>query len=231
MLYRTRIAVLLTILICECLWAASLHAQTINVQHNGVFQFCAANLASIGGNNEWNFTGACTPPSTRQLTATMTYVPPGGTIVTGVTECDQIMGRAKATDPIVPFPGRSNAAPVINNFGRDKFISCHFVAPSSGASFGWWKPTEYNYSFDLTSAISTTMGDFSPSGNGCTKQSGSGQQLVGWTTTGAQASLCRLVPGRDYYLSIKPTNPAQITNGCPLRNAACVVGLSNSFGG
>lgn len=207
------------------------HGQTINVQHNGVTQFCATNLASIGGDNNWNFTGTCTPPATRQLSATITFVPPGGTLLTGVTECDQIMGRAKADDPIVPFPGRHNAAPVINNFGRGSFIACHFRAPAAGSTHGWWSTTDYNYGFDLTSAISATMGDFSPAGSGCAKQSSSGQILAGWTTVPAQyRSLCAVIPGGDYYFMMKPTNPAQVTNGCPATRPSCVVGLANNFG-
>lgn len=209
--------------------AATPQSATYNVQRNGTPLFCASGIAVSG--NTYNFTGDCSMPVTRQLTATLTYVPPGGTLVTGVTECDQIMGRASASDPIVPFPGRPNAAPVINNFGRTNFISCHFRAPVSGATFGWWKPTEYNHGFDLTSAISTTMGDFNPSGAGCRMVSGSGQNLVGWNTDGTKRSLCQLVAGRDYYLSMKATNPQQVTAVCPLRNQFCVVGLANSFGG
>lgn len=217
--------------VCVALFAANTaRADDIRIHYPTTQQIaCATNLASING-ADWYFTGVCASPAVRQTRAILTYVPPGGRIDSDVTLCDSIMGRAQATDPIVAFPGRPNAAPVINNFGRNSFISCKFTAPTTGARFGWWKPSEYNYSFDLTSSISSVMGDFAPTGRGCTMQSQSGQNLAGWHTDAGHASLCLLVPGATYYMNFRPTNPQQVTAGCPLSFNSCVVGLTNNFG-
>ncbi len=224
------VSVLVT-LVVACSFA---RAQTINVQHDGVPAFCATNLASIGGDNVWNFTGTCaTPPPAagRILSSRIAYVPNAGIRQVGVTEWSAVFGHATATDAEVAFPGRPNSQPSVMDFRRTGYLALHFV-PGTVGKFGMVQHTEYNYGADLTWAISTAAGDFAPSSALCHGATQSGQQIARWTTQPATyRSYCPLVQGGSYYLNIKLTDPAQATSTCAANQASCVIGLANSFGG
>lgn len=220
---------LLLILLLGCA-----NATEINVQHDGVTAFCATNLASIGGNNQWNFTGTCTtppPPSGRILSSRIAYVPSSGIRQVGVTEWAAVFGHATATDSEVAFPGRPNSQPSIMDFRRTGYLALHFV-PGAVGKFGMVQHTEYNYGFNLTWSISTVAGDFSPANALCHGATQSGQQIARWTTMPATyRTYCPVIVGGNYYLNVKPTDPAQGTSTCPATQVNCVVGLANSFGG
>src|SRR5690348_11656905 len=58
---------------------------------------------------------------------------------TDITEWDNIWGHATALDAAVPFPGRSNAAPIFLNFDPSRYVAAHFVVPIGMLpnTYGW----------------------------------------------------------------------------------------------
>lgn len=209
-------------------------ADSIFVQHDGTTAFCATGLGSIS-NGTWNFTGTCTtppPPSGRILSSRIAYVPNTGQLrQTGVTEWTQVFGHATAIDAEVAFPGRPNSQPSVMDFRRTGYLALHFV-PGSIGRFGMVQHTEYNYGADLTWAISTVAGDFSPANALCHGATLSGQQIARWTTQPTTyRSYCPVIVGGNYYLNVKLTDPTQGTSTCGMNQVACVIGFANSFGG
>ena len=144
-----------------------------------------------------------------------------------VTEWANIWGHATALDDVVPWPGRSNASPVFLDFGRTTYIAAHFQVPPGTPStwYGWIIHTEYEYGADVTAAISTGCGDFSPPAQACYTLGTSGQLLVPWRTR--TGNFCNLVPGADYYLNLKLRDPNVTANGCD--TSSCVIGTANAI--
>jgi len=144
-----------------------------------------------------------------------------------VTDWANIWGHATALDAVVPWPGRSNSSPVFLDFGRTTYVAAHFLVPAGTPSnwFGWIVHTEYDYGADVTGAISTICGDFSPPAQACYTQGASGQNLVPWRTT--TGNFCNLVPGTDYYLNLKLRDPNAQATGCDA--TSCVIGTANAI--
>jgi hypothetical protein len=143
-------------------------------------------------------------------------------------EWENIWGHADPYDTTTPWPGRGNSAPVIAEFGKTTYIAAHFYVPPGAPLtwLGWITHTDYNYGHNITAAISTECGDFSPAAQTCFIQSQSGQPLVPWrTNTGA---FCRLQPDTDYYLNLKMTNPNEPSPTCSQHADVCAIGTANA---
>lgn len=113
--YRSRIAVLLSILIIECMWIAAAHAADFNVLRNGAPAFCAPALVVSG--STYDFRGDCgvTPPpddASQLKRATVTYHE-GIAQNVDVTQFGNLWGRASAADPIKPWPFASGSEPLV----------------------------------------------------------------------------------------------------------------------
>jgi hypothetical protein len=145
-----------------------------------------------------------------------------------LTEWENIWGHASPYDTTTPWPGRANSAPVIADFGKTTYIAAHFYVPQGAPLtwLGWITHTDYNYGHNLTAAISTECGDFSPGAQACFVQSLSGQPMVPWrTNTGA---FCRLRPNTDYYLNLKMTDPNEQSPTCSHNADVCAIGTANA---
>jgi hypothetical protein len=117
---------------------------------------------------------------------------------------------------------------VIADFGKTTYIAAHFFVPVGAPLtwLGWITHTDYNYGHDLTAAISTECGDFSPSAQACFIQGLSGLPIVPWrTNTGA---FCRLQPNTDYYLNLKMTDPDGPSSTCSHNAVVWGVGPANA---
>lgn len=173
------------------------------------------------------------PPSGRITTSNIAYVPATGSVrFTSITECSAIWGHASPFDAEIPWPpGRPNAQPSLLNFTRTGYVGCHFRAPTTPNAYGWITHTEYNAGFDPTWSISSSPGDFAPLGVLCHGEASSGQNIAFFTNApNVYRTFCGLVPGADYYLNIKPTNPAEDTSTCPSSHPQCVFGTANASG-
>lgn len=146
-----------------------------------------------------------------------------------VTEWENIWGHATALDAVVPWPGRSNSSPVFLNFGKSTYVAAHFLVPAGTPPtwFGWITHTEYQYGTDLTGAISTICGDFTPAAQHCFTAGTSGQLIVPWRTSAG--SFCELTPGVDYYLNLKIRDPAQSNVSCAPSATDCIIGTANAL--
>ena len=118
---------------------------------------------------------------------------------------------------------------MIADFGKYTYIAAHFYVPSGTPVtwLGWIVHTEYNYGHNLTAAISTSCGDFSPSAQACYVESVSGLNLVPWRTN--SGNFCRLQPNTDYYLNLRMTNPDEPSSTCSHGAEVCAVGTANAF--
>ena len=180
-----------------------------------------------------NFEDASSCPAGRQLTSDIGYVGDNnsGDLRYGVqvTEWENIWGHASPYDSTAPWPGRANSAPVIADFGKYTYIAAHFYVPAGAPItwLGWITHTDYNYGHNLTAAISTECGDFSPGAQACFVQSQSGQPLVPWRTN--TGSFCRLQPNTDYYLNLKMTNPDEQSPTCSQHAEVCAIGTANAL--
>jgi hypothetical protein len=145
-----------------------------------------------------------------------------------VREWENIWGHASPNDATIPWPGRANSAPVIADFGKFTYIAAHFTVPAVAPPtwLGWITHTDYNYGHNLTGAISTQCGDFSPSAQACFIQSISGQPLVPWRTNAG--SFCRLQPNTDYYLNLEMTDPDEPSPTCAHGAEVCAIGTANA---
>lgn len=174
-----------------------------------------------------------TCPAGRQLYSDIGYVgdnDSGGLRYhVSLTEWENIWGHASPYDTTMPWPGRSNSAPVIADFGKTTYVAAHFFVPQGAPLtwLGWITHTDYNYGHNLTAAISTSCGDFSPSAQACFVQSTSGQTIVPWRTTGG--TFCRLLPDTDYYLNLKMTDPDEPSPTCAHGAEVCAVGTANAY--
>lgn len=140
-----------------------------------------------------------------------------------VTVWDNIWGHATALDSVVPFPGRPTAVPIFLNFDPAGYIAARIDVPPGMQpnSYGWIVQTEYNHEADLTAAISTTCGDFSPAGQTCFTQGTGGGNLVPWAVPPPN-TFCPLQPGVSYYLNLKVID----SSGCDA--SGCVIGTANN---
>jgi hypothetical protein len=122
-----------------------------------------------------------------------------------------------------------NSAPVIMDFGKDTYIAAHFHVPAGAPPtwLGWITHTDYVYGHNLTAAISTSCGDFSPAAQACYVQATSGQSLVPWRTK--TGNFCRLQSNTDYYLNLKMTNPSEFSPTCAAGAEVCAIGTANAF--
>jgi hypothetical protein len=179
------------------------------------------------------FEQTSTCPAGRQIFSDMGYV---GDNHSGdlryhvmVTEYDNIWGHADPYDQAAPWPGRPNSAPVIADFGKTTYIAAHFHVPPGAPItwLGWITHTDYNYGHNITAAISTQCGDFSPGAQACYVQSLSGQPLVPWRTN--SGSFCRLQPDTDYYLNLRMTNPNEPSATCSQHAEVCAIGTANTI--
>jgi hypothetical protein len=182
-------------------------------------------VASTGGGNGDN----CINPESRLTSSNIAYVPSAGTRGgVDLTSWDNIWGHSTASDTAVAWPGRHDSQPSILSFDRTKYIAAKIVVPpGQGSSYGWIVHTEYNYGLDLTTAISTTCGDFAPANPVCKTVAQSGMNLTPWRVGGT--NFCPLTPGTTYYFNVKATNPAQGTTTCAASSPTCVIGTSNNF--
>jgi hypothetical protein len=170
-------------------------------------------------------------PAGRQSRANIGYTGDGSNTPrpnVDVTEWENIWGFSTPYDTVVPWPGRLDSAPVILNFGKSTYIAAHFqVPPGTPPSwFGWIARTDYNYGTDITGAISTECGDFSPSAQVCFSPGASGQNVVPWRTN--TGNFCPLRAGMDYYLNLKVRDPAQQNVPCQVAATSCAIGTANS---
>jgi hypothetical protein len=140
-----------------------------------------------------------------------------------VTLWENIWGHATALDTAVPFPGRSTAVPIFLNFDPSEYIAAYFEVPPDMQpdTYGWIIQTEYNHEADLTAAISTACGDFSPPAQACYTQGSGGGNLVPWAVPPPN-SFCPLQPGVGYYLNLKVID----SSGC--ESSGCVIGTANN---
>ena len=146
-----------------------------------------------------------------------------------VREWENIWGHSSPNDSTVPWPGRNNSAPVIADFGKYTYIAAHFYVPAGAPPtwLGWITHTDYNYGHNLTAAISTECGDFSPTAQACYIQALSGMPIVPWRmNTGA---FCRLQPDTDYYLNLKMTDPDEPSPTCSRNAEVCAIGTANAL--
>ncbi len=174
--------------------------------------------------------GAC--PANRQTLADFSYVGDDSLrnrYGVDVDEWANIWGHATALDDVVPWPGRSNSAPVFLNFGKSTYVAAHFQVPPGTPStwFGWIIHSEYQYGTDLTGAISTVCGDFSPAAQHCYTAGTSGQLIVPWRTSAG--AFCDLTPGVDYYLNLKIRDPNQTGVSCQPSDTECIIGTENAI--
>lgn len=175
--------------------------------------------------DDFDATSAC--PAGRQVLADFAY---GGDnslrnrYNVDVTQWDNIWGHATALDAVVPFPGRSNAVPIFLNFDPSSYIAAHIDVPAGMQpnTYGWIAQTEYNHEADLTAAISTSCGDFSPAAQTCFSQGIGGGNLVPWAIPPPN-TFCPLQPGVGYYLNLKVVNSSECAS------STCVVGTSNNI--
>ena len=145
-----------------------------------------------------------------------------------VREWENIWGHSSPYDSTAPWPGRNNSAPVIADFGKYTYIAAHFYVPAGAPPtwLGWITHTDYNYGHNLTAAISTECGDFSPTAQACYIQALSGMPIVPWRmNTGA---FCRLQPNTDYYLNLKMTDPDEPSPTCSRNAEVCAIGTANA---
>jgi hypothetical protein len=179
------------------------------------------------------FEQSSTCPAGRQLYSDIGYV---GDNHSGdlrphvyLAEWENIWGHADPYDTTVPWPGRANSAPVIADFDKNSYIAAHFVVPlgTPPTWLGWITHTDYNYGHNLTAAISTQCGDFSPPAQACFVQGLSGLPIVPWRTN--TGSFCRLQPNTDYYLNIKMTNPNEPSPTCSSHADVCAIGTANAL--
>lgn len=171
-------------------------------------------------------------PFGRIETATITYVPPGGTrTLTAVTTWEEVFGHLDSTDSPVAFPGRSASAPVLQ-IPRDGYLCLQIDVPADfdTAQFGWVTHTEYNYGADLTASISTTPGDFNPATALTVVVTTSGQTLAHWHGSTASATQgAQLEPSTTYYYNIKVTDPTAPWHDPPGNQLTSPVGFANAF--
>jgi hypothetical protein len=184
--------------------------------------------AAGGGGGDDN----CPNPASRLTTSSISYVPSGVPPTrtnVDMTSWDNIWGHATASDGVVPWPGRANAAPVILNFGKTQYLAAKFHVPQGTAAttYGWITHTDYNYGQDLTASISTACGDFNPVNPLCLSVTVSGQNLVPWRVP--PGNFCPLTPGQDYFLNIKMTDPTRPSSTCATNAALCAIGTANNF--
>ena len=146
-----------------------------------------------------------------------------------VTEWENIWGHATPYDSTAPWPGRGNSAPVIADFGKTTYIAAHFYVPPGAPLtwLGWITHTDYNYGHNLTAAISTECGDFSPSARACYIEGMSGLPIVPWRTN--TGSFCRLQPNTDYYLNLRMTDPDEPSQTCSHNADVCAIGTANAL--
>lgn len=171
-------------------------------------------------------TSAC--PAGRQLFTDFAYVGDDSQrnrYNVDVTLWDNIWGHATALDDVVPFPGRSNSAPVFLNFGASTYMAAEFHVPANAQpnTYGWIGQTEYNHEADLAAAISPNCGDFSPAAQHCFSQGVGGGNLVPWAVAPPN-SFCALQPGATYYLNLKVVNASECASATD-----CVVGTVNNI--
>ncbi|MGA8277804.1 MAG: hypothetical protein WB784_06380 [Rhodanobacteraceae bacterium] len=145
---------------------------------------------------------------TRALRGNVTYVPGFMTYVNAdLTQYENIWGRSSPGDPPQPWPAVDNQIAYINPLMRDAYLSAQFTVPISPAHFsGTFKRADIAGDVTRTSAsISESCGDFSTAvPAGCVINSGyRGSPLLVWAIgENLPPNVCRLVPGRSYFLNI-----------------------------
>jgi hypothetical protein len=229
------LAAMLAVLLC-----APVSAVDLNVQRDGVPQFCATGLFTVG--TTYNFTGACTTPpppvgtcpAGRQTTGDVSYRYGMGAADTvrnvDLTQARNIWGRTSPSDPIADFPFRSYFA-VLKNFKKapGNYVAAQFTVPIAASQtihgqFGHGE-TLPGPTF-LTSSISTRCGDFNPA-TACVRASQPpGGTLVKYRLP-QSVGACMLVPGVTYFHNLKAetiTGP-----GCAANAVSCPTTISNNW--
>jgi hypothetical protein len=170
-------------------------------------------------------------PEGRQTLADIEY-DDGIAYAVDVTEWENIWGRASAFGDPVPWPGIDGSNPTILNFSKTGYLATKFHVPAEAPQnmLGWMTHTEYDYGQDLTASISASCGDFdAAAAQACYTDTTSGQVLVPWRVAQQGANFCQLMPGQDYYLNIRMTDPSRPSTTCPPTATACAISLQNNF--
>lgn len=167
-------------------------------------------------------------PAGRQTRANISWSGFTGTNI-DVTQWENVWGHSTAFDNPVPWPGRSDSMPTILNFSKTAFMALEFHVPAGSPPnlYGWLTHTEYNYGQDLTASISTGCGDFN-AGPACSIDALSGMNIVPWSVQ-TPLSFCPMIPGREYFLNIKMTDPSRPSQTCAPASPSCVIGTANNF--
>jgi hypothetical protein len=167
-------------------------------------------------------------PAGRQTRANISWSGFTGTNI-DVTQWENVWGHSTAFDNPLPWPGRPDSMPTFLNFSKTAFMALEFHVPAGSPPnlYGWLTHTEYNYGQDLSASISTECGDFN-AGPTCSIEALSGMNIVPWSVQ-TPLSFCPMIPGRDYFLNIKMTDPSRPSQTCAPASPSCVIGTANNF--
>lgn len=173
------------------------------------------------------------PAGLTRITTGNLFYPPSTTLRNNVdlTVWDNIWGHNTASDTLVPWPGFPGSNPVIKNFGKTQFLAAKLHTTSSTTLSGFYKNISYNGGPNLTMAISTTCGSFSPTQSACLKENvpASDQGMVYWRMSAGTSFYCHLDGNTDYYVNIKLADPAATGPNCS--GSTCYVHVQNNYGG
>jgi hypothetical protein len=145
-----------------------------------------------------------------------------------VTKFENVWGRGSPTEQVIPFPGR-NVFAIIRNMQKNGILALKFTAPLSPMnSWGIFNHAATMPGPNLSYAISTACGDFSPADSRCHAENiGPGVNAMMWKLPNYTGpALCPLVPGGVYYKNIKMTNPPATHFECT--GSTCKVTLQNN---
>lgn len=226
--YRSRIAVLLSILIVECLWVAAAHATDFNVLRNGAPAFCAPALVVSG--STYDFRGDCgvTPPPSNRLTrANVSYPPSTAARSADLTRWEETWGRVVITSLGEAWPKAGGAAPQWTM--RTNQMVCVPFTTTTVTGLSQLSMMSYYTASNLDVSIARTCGDFGGE-PACSKGpiGAYASQFMLYRIGSSTSAFCGLAPQTVYYLNVRFHNQASAPNDPLCTTLGCKVSIKSN---
>jgi hypothetical protein len=164
------------------------------------------------------------------------YLPDGARVRhnVDVTQWDNIWGHIDEVDDVTPWPGVPGASPTIHTVGKTEYIGARFHVPLDAPAtlFGKYKHVVYGGGPNVDATISRTCGDFEARDPGCWVQNWESNDnfTLYWRINSTGTFYCNLVPGNDYFLNLRFSDPE--TTGPNCRNdGTCQMTFQQQLGG
>jgi len=151
-----------------------------------------------------------------------------------VTDWNNIWGHIDEFDDLMLWPGVPGASPTIRTVGKTEYVAAKFHVPLDALPTlnGTFKHVMYGGGPNVDATISRTCGDFETREPGCWVQNWESNDnfTLYWRINSTANLYCNLVPGGDYYLNIRFSDPE--TTGPDCRNdGTCQMTFQHQLGG